>query len=129
MNSDQWTEKAREAIAAAQQLAEQHRNSQLEPEHLLLALVEQHDGVVPRILERLQADPREVAQELERAIAALLTLGTAPTQLAVSPRLRRVLDRAQEEMRQLKDDYLSTEHLLLAMAEAPLGGAIARLLR
>jgi ATP-dependent Clp protease ATP-binding subunit ClpB len=129
MNLDQWTEKAREAVAAAQQLAEQRRNSQLEPEHVLLALVEQSDGVVPRILERLSADPREVAQELTRAIDALPTLGTAPSQLTVSPRLRRVLERAQDEMRQLKDEYLSTEHLLLAMADAPLGGAIAGILR
>jgi ATP-dependent Clp protease ATP-binding subunit ClpB len=128
MNSNLFTDKAREAIASAEQIAERRRNAQLEPEHLLLALVEQSDGVVPRILERLGADPREVARALEHAIATLPTLGAPATQLAVSPRLRRVLERAQEEMQRLKDEYISTEHLLLAMTDAQVGGAVARIL-
>jgi ATP-dependent Clp protease ATP-binding subunit ClpB len=84
---------------------------------------------VPRILERLHADPSEVARALEQAIAGLPTLSGGPSQLSISSRLRRVLDRAQEEMRQLKDEYLSTEHLLLAMTDTQVGGAIAQILK
>ena len=123
MNTDLFTEKAREAIVAAQQLAEERRNSQLEPEHVLLALLGQQDGVAPRILERLQVNPSEVTQTLAQQIDTLPTLG-GPSQLGASPRLRLVLERAQEEMRQLKDDYLSTEHLLLAMTDRKVGGGV-----
>jgi ATP-dependent Clp protease ATP-binding subunit ClpB len=123
-----FTEKAREAIAAAQASAEQQRNSQLEPEHLLLALIGQTDGVVPRILERLGADLREVTRELQQAVEALPTLGSAPSQLMISDRLRSVMDRAQEEMRQLNDEYVSTEHLLLGMTDRRVGGAVGRTL-
>jgi ATP-dependent Clp protease ATP-binding subunit ClpB len=128
MNTNLYTDKAREAIAAAQAIAERQRNSQLEPEHLLLALVEQSDGVVPRILERLHARPGDVAQALEQAIATFPTLGGPSAQLAASPRLRRVLERAHEEMQYLKDEYISTEHLLLAMTDPQVGGALARIL-
>ncbi|HKB48230.1 MAG TPA: Clp protease N-terminal domain-containing protein, partial [Ktedonobacterales bacterium] len=129
MNANLFTEKAREAVSAAQELAERHHNAELEPEHLLLALVDQADGIVPRIFVRLGADTREVAQALDRAIAQFPTVSGATVQLSVSSRLRRVLERAQEEMRYLKDEYLSTEHLLLAMADLQVGGAVARILR
>ncbi|HEX9412786.1 MAG TPA: Clp protease N-terminal domain-containing protein, partial [Ktedonobacterales bacterium] len=129
MNANLFTEKAREAVSAAQELAERHHNAELEPEHLLLALVDQADGIVPRIFVRLGADTREVAQALDRAIAQFPTVSGATAQLSVSSRLRRVLERAQEEMRYLKDEYLSTEHLLLAMADPQVGGAVARILR
>ncbi len=128
MNINIFTEKAREAVVAAQANAEQRRNSQLEPEHLLLALVEQTDGVVPRILERLGADPRAVARALQQAIDTFPTLGTSPSQLTISPRLRKVLDRAQDEMHKLNDEYVSTEHLLLAMTDRQIGGALTTIL-
>ena len=127
MNTDLFTDKAREALVQAQQTAEERRNPELEPEHLLLALVRQEDGVAPRILERLRVNPREVAQEVEQHIALLPTL-SAPSQLGASSRLRLVLERAQEEMRQLKDDYLSTEHLLLAMTDRKVGGGVREIL-
>jgi ATP-dependent Clp protease ATP-binding subunit ClpB len=129
MNTDLFTEKARDAIVAADQLAEERRNSQLEPEHLLQALARQEDGVAPRILERLRVNPREVTQALTQQIESLPTLSTPPSQLGASPRLRLVLDRAQEEMRQLKDDYLSTEHLLLAMTDRKVGGGVQEIFR
>ncbi len=128
MNPNLWTEKAREAVAGAQDLAEERHNPQVEPEHLLLALVRQPEGVVPRILQRLSADPRAVAAALEQAIGTFPVVHGEGTQVGVSPRLRRVLEAAQEEMRRLKDDYLSTEHLLLGMTDAGVGGAIPRIL-
>ncbi|HST87171.1 MAG TPA: Clp protease N-terminal domain-containing protein, partial [Ktedonobacterales bacterium] len=128
MNPNLWTEKAREAIAGAQDLAEERHNPQVEPEHLLLALARQPEGVVPRILQRLNADPRAVAAALEQAIGTFPVVHGEGTQVGVSPRLRRALEAAQEEMRRLKDDYLSTEHLLLGMMDAGVGGAIPRIL-
>lgn len=127
MNTNLFTEKALQAVMAAQQIAGEHRNSQLEPEHLLLALLRQEDGVAPRILARLNADQREVAQALEQYIDTLPTLGE-PAQVMMSPRLQVVFEQAEAEMRQLKDEYISTEHLLLAMTDRRVGGTVKQAL-
>jgi ATP-dependent Clp protease ATP-binding subunit ClpB len=127
MNLTNYTEKAREALVSAQAIAEEHSNSQLEPEHLLLALLRQPEGVVPRIFERMNIPPNAIASELETAIATFPVVSGQTAQVTVSSRLRQVLERAQEEMRALKDDYLSTEHLLLAMAQPKIGGALQRI--
>ncbi len=127
MNLTNYTEKAREALVSAQAIAEEHSNSQLEPEHLLLALLRQPEGVVPRIFERMNIPPKAIASELETAIATFPVVSGQTAQVTVSSRLRQVLERAQEEMRALKDDYLSTEHLLLAMAQPKIGGALQRI--
>ncbi|HEX6796952.1 MAG TPA: ATP-dependent chaperone ClpB [Ktedonobacterales bacterium] len=129
MNVGHYTDKARDAINVAQEIAEEHHNPQLEPEHLLLALVRQPEGVVPRVLERLGADPAVVARQLEQAIGQLPKMTGGGTQLSVSPRMRTVVERAQDEMRALKDDYISTEHLLLALADPALDGALARIMQ
>src|SRR5579884_539783 len=129
MNPNLFTEKARLAVANAQEIAERRHNPQLEPEHLLLALVEQSDGVVPRVIERLGERPRDVAAAAEQAIATFPTAVGATAQVSVSPRTRTVLERAQEEMRQLKDEYLSTEHLLLGMTDRRVGGGLPAILR
>src|SRR6185503_6128392 len=96
MDLNKLTEKAQEAIAAAQRLAESRRNTQLEPEHLLLALVQQENGVVPAVLEKLGVPPRQVVQRLEAAVAAFPQTQT-PQQAYVSARLRQVFDAAQRE--------------------------------
>jgi ATP-dependent Clp protease ATP-binding subunit ClpB len=129
MNDELVTEKAREAIASAQQLAETHQHAQVEPEHLLLALIDQPQGVVPRVLERMQITPQAVRQAFEQALAAFPVVRGATVRIGVSPRLRDVLTRAQDEMRELKDDYISTEHLLLAMTDAKVGGALEHIVR
>jgi ATP-dependent Clp protease ATP-binding subunit ClpB len=116
MDLNKLTEKAQEAIAAAQRSAENHRNTQLEPEHLLLALVQQENGVVPAVLDKLGVPPRQVVQQLEAAIGRLPRAQTAQ-QVYVSPRFRQVFDAAQQQAEQLKDDFVSTEHFLLAMAD------------
>ncbi|MCX2726424.1 ATP-dependent chaperone ClpB [Thermomicrobium sp. 4228-Ro] len=117
MGRPQFTEKAQEALVAAQGLATERNHSQLDVEHLLYALVTQSDGVVPQVLLRLQLDPRRVAQELERVLDTLprLQYAAEPT---VAPTLRRVLERAQVEAQGFSDEYISTEHLLLAALEA-----------
>ncbi len=127
MNINRFTEKAQEAVLSAQRAAEERSHTQVEPEHLLLALVEQDDGVVPQILNKLGVDHRPlVAQlrtELDRQAKAY-----APTQVYVSPRLKQVLDQAEKEAEKLKDDYISTEHLLLSVVEKD-SGAAGRILK
>ncbi|MGE5334874.1 MAG: ATP-dependent Clp protease ATP-binding subunit, partial [Nitrososphaerota archaeon] len=127
MNLTNYTEKARDALVSAQRIAEERSHSQLEPEHVLLALVRQPEGVVPRIFERLNVAPANIASELENALATFPVVSGSTAQVTISSRLRQVLERAQDEMRALKDEYLSTEHMLLAMAQPKVGGALQRI--
>ncbi len=127
MNMNKLTEKAQEAFAAAQRLAEDRRNTQLEPEHLLQALISQQDGVVPAVLEKLGVQPKALLQKVDAALGGMAHASSA-SQLYVSPALKRVFDKAQDEAERLKDDYVSTEHFLLAMTESQDGQA-GRLLR
>ena len=115
MMLNRFTEKAQEAILTAQQSAEQANHPQVEPEHLLTALVEQADGVVPDVLRQIGADPRQVSATLHAALGHLPQAHGGTTR-GVSPRLQAVLTAAQREAEQMKDEYVSTEHLLLAVA-------------
>jgi ATP-dependent Clp protease ATP-binding subunit ClpB len=117
MSIQRFTQKAQEALLAAQREAESNQDSQVEVEHLLHALVAQVDGVVPQILRRLEASPEAVRADLASAVAALpkLQYSAEPT---VSTALRRVLQRAEQEAETFQDEYVSTEHLLLAALEA-----------
>ena len=117
MNINRFTEKAQEAVSAAQRTAEERRHAQLEPVHLLEALLGQRDGVVPQVFQKLGADPQRARQELTAALERLPKLGEV-AQLYVSPELKRVLDAAQAEAERLKDEYVSTEHLLIGIAAA-----------
>ncbi|HEX5155909.1 MAG TPA: ATP-dependent chaperone ClpB [Ktedonobacterales bacterium] len=128
MNLTNYTEKARDALMNAQRIAEERSHSQLEPEHLLLALLRQPEGVVPRLFERMNVPPAAITSELESALAAFpVVSGSTANQVTVSTRLRQTLERAQDEMRSLKDEYLSTEHMLLAMAQPKIGGALQKI--
>jgi ATP-dependent Clp protease ATP-binding subunit ClpB len=128
MNMNKLTEKAQEAIVAAQRLAEERHHTQLEPEHLLHALVAQEDGVVPAILERLEVPARSVLEGLEPALAGFAR-ASGPTQVQASNRFRRLLEAAAREAERLKDDYVSTEHFLLALADDAETGAAGQTLR
>ncbi len=128
MRVDRFTQRAQEAIATAQELAEQGGNPQLEVAHLLLVLVDQPDGVVPAVLERLGAQPRQVAEELRAEIAKLPTVQGA-AQLTLSDGARRVLSDAHPVAERMHDDYVSTEHLLIAMLEDRQPSAAAQILQ
>jgi ATP-dependent Clp protease ATP-binding subunit ClpB len=127
-NMSKLTEKAQEALVAAQRLAEQRRHTQLEPEHMLHELVSQEGGVAPAVLTKLGVQPSAVVQQLEPAISALAT-ASAPTEVRISPRLQRVWETAQSEADRLKDDYISTEHFLLAIADEQEKGQAGQVLR
>src|SRR5579883_367025 len=114
MKLEKLTEKAREAIVEAGELAQEYKHSQAEIEHLLVALLEQDGGVVQQIVQKVGGDlataQRVARTELERM--ARDYGGNEPT---ISPRLRKLLDEAWHEMAQFRDEYMSVEHLLLAM--------------
>ncbi len=126
---DKFTIKAQEALQGTQDVAGRFGNQQLEPLHLLLALLEQSEGIVPAILERLGATPASVSQEAEKALERLPKVGgTADHYL--SPALKEILDQAAKETEPFKDEFVSTEHLLLALAKKkndPAGQILARL--
>ncbi len=117
MNLQRYTEKAQEALLAAQSLATEYNQSQIEPEHLLLALLEQDGGVVPQIFMKLNVSVSEAAGRLRAAVQALPRITGTTQQPSVSGRLNAVANRAEQEAKNLKDDYVSTEHLLLALIE------------
>src|SRR5450432_3568319 len=105
MDFNKLTIKAQEAVAAAQELARRRANPELTPEHLLLALLDQE----------LFADWRALRADAESKLAALPTVQGGQQQPNVSAAFSRVLDRADDERRRLEDDYVSTEHLFLAI--------------
>ncbi|GAC1478864.1 MAG: ATP-dependent chaperone ClpB [Candidatus Dormibacteria bacterium] len=111
---DRLTEKSQEAIQQAQALAQEAQQQEILPEHLLLALLQQQEGTVAPLLQRLEADPSGLTRELQAQLERLPKVIGAETY--VGSRLKRLLDAAWTEMERLKDEYLSTEHLLLAIA-------------
>ncbi len=117
MKIEQFTEKAREAISEANELAKQYNHSQIEAEHLLAALLAQEGGVVQQIIQKvggnLATAQRMVTSDLERL--PRVYGGSEP---GISPRLRRLLENAWQEMGKFHDEYLSVEHMLLAMLDA-----------
>jgi ATP-dependent Clp protease ATP-binding subunit ClpB len=119
MQADRFTIKAQEAIAAAGQLAERRRNPQVTPEHLLSVLLEQDGGVVVPVLAKLGADAGALRGEVNALLDAMPTLTAGGEAAGPSSELVRVLREGEEEMRGLKDEYVSTEHLLLALAAHP----------
>jgi ATP-dependent Clp protease ATP-binding subunit ClpB len=123
---DKYTVKAQEALQATQEVASRHGNQQMEPVHLLLALVEQAEGIVPAILSRLGVAPAAVATEAERSIEALPKVG-GTSDFYLSPALKQVLEDAAKETEQFKDEYVSTEHLLLSLTKRS-GDPAARIL-
>jgi ATP-dependent Clp protease ATP-binding subunit ClpB len=113
---DKLTLKATEALQAAQDGAAKRHHQHIETEHLLLALLEQTDGVVLPLLKKLGTDPGSLKNEVEEALNRLPKVeGLVQTYL--SPRLGKLFERAQEEAERLKDEYVSTEHLLIAAAD------------
>jgi ATP-dependent Clp protease ATP-binding subunit ClpB len=115
MQLDRFTEKAQEAIVAAQQLAERLQSPVIDAEHILSALLEPDDGVPAETLRRLGVDLPAFRDEVAGILAKRARIQGGS--LALDPRAKRVIDRAQEEARRLGDEYTSTEHLLLGVSE------------
>jgi ATP-dependent Clp protease ATP-binding subunit ClpB len=130
MDINRFTEKAAEAVRAAQTLATRYSNQQIEVEHLLLALLEQQGGLVPSILARAGVNVEPLAAAVERDVARLpkVTGPSGPVdQVYITARLNKIFVAAEDEAKKLKDDYVSVEHLLLAIIDE--GGPAARTLK
>ena len=120
MHADRFTIKSQEALAAAQKLAAAKRNPQVDPLHLLVSLLEQEGGIVVPVLRRANADPEAVRRRANEQLDALPTVtGDATQAPALDQRMIETLNRADEEARGFGDEYVSTEHLLLALASDP----------
>jgi ATP-dependent Clp protease ATP-binding subunit ClpB len=126
MRIDKFTEKAREALAQAQSIAEELHNSQVEPEHLAMALLVQEGGIVPEIVTKIGANAQTLRTRLEAEMNRFPKV-SSNYELTMSPRLRNVLEAAVHEVEQFKDEFLSTEHLLLGLLSSNTD-PIARLL-
>jgi len=128
MRMDKLTIKSQEALQEAQRLAERKGNQELQPEHLLWALLEDEEGIVSQILKRLELDTRLLQSELEKEIDRFpKVVGATPLgQIYVSPRLKEVLETALREAEHLTDEYVSVEHLLLSLIS--IGGPCSELL-
>ncbi|MFL5833832.1 MAG: ATP-dependent chaperone ClpB, partial [Solirubrobacterales bacterium] len=118
MQADRFTVKSQEAVAAAQQLAASRRNPEVAPPHLLVALLEQPDGLVVPILQKLGADTATLAARANEAVAALPKLSGESEEPRFSSALAQTVRQAEKEMAAKGDEYISTDHLLLALTES-----------
>src|SRR5687767_5718413 len=127
MNLNKLTEKAQEAVMTASNLATEFNQPEITPEHLLSALVEQPGGIVQSILRKLNVEPRQMAADARKLHHALPKVYGAEARF--SPRMNVVFDLANDEAQRLQDDYISTEHLFVALATEPGRSTAAQLLQ
>ncbi|MEA2689520.1 MAG: ATP-dependent Clp protease ATP-binding subunit ClpB, partial [Candidatus Eremiobacteraeota bacterium] len=130
MNAERMTQRVQEALSEAYQRALREHHTQVTAEHLLAALLEQEKGLVPVLIEQAGADLRAIAQKTDEELRAQPRLSGAnadQAQVSFAPQLSRLLSKADEEAKTLKDEYVSVEHLLLAMLDG--GTPAARMLR
>ncbi len=125
---NRFTEKAAHAMLAAQQEAQERHHSQVEPLHLLAALLSQSDGVVPQVVSKVGAHPAQVLAAVQEELGRLPQAHGA-TQVYLSPQVDQAVQRAEEEAGRMRDEYISTEHLLLALADGRLKGPAGEILR
>ena len=126
MQADRFTIKSQEAVAAAQQLARQRRNPEIAPAHLLVALLDQEEGMAVPVLQKVGADPAEVRRRAGEAVEALPTVSAEAEEPRMSSNLGRALQGAERQMAKLGDAYITVGHLLLALAEG--GSGVSELL-
>jgi len=118
MRFDRFTERAQEAAQRAAEIIQRYGHNQIDTEHILLALIEQPQGVVPQILEQLNVDADALSERLDyilRTSPKANIFGGGAGQIFITPRVKRIIDLANEEANRLKDEYISTEHIFLAI--------------
>ncbi|MCB0103262.1 MAG: AAA family ATPase [Anaerolineales bacterium] len=118
MRFDRFTERAQEAAQRAAEIIQRYGHNQIDTEHILLALIEQPGGVIPQILEKLNISAQALTERLDatlRASPKANIFGGGAGQIFITPRVKRIIDLANEEANRLKDEYISTEHIFLAI--------------
>ncbi len=118
MRFDRFTERAQEAAQRAAEIIQRYGHNQIDTEHILLALIEQPEGVIPQILEMLNVNAQALSERLDyilRTSPKANIFGGGAGQIFITPRVKRIIDLANEEANRLKDEYISTEHIFLAI--------------
>ncbi len=118
MRFDRFTERAQEAAQRAAEILQRYGHNQIDTEHILLALIEQPQGVISQLLESLKVDANALSERLDyilRTSPKANIFGGGAGQIFITPRVKRIIDLANEEANRLKDEYISTEHLFLAI--------------
>ncbi|MFN2121756.1 MAG: ATP-dependent Clp protease ATP-binding subunit [Anaerolineales bacterium] len=118
MRFDRFTERAQEAAQRAAEIIQRYGHNQIDTEHILLALIEQPGGVIPQILEKLNVSSEALVERIDatlRASPKANIFGGGAGQIFITPRVKRIVDLANEEANRLKDEYISTEHIFLAI--------------
>src|SRR5436853_1830217 len=131
MDINKLTQKSQEALQSAQTKALRYGNQEADGEHLLLALLEQPEGLVPRLLARMEAPTEALKAEVERELSRRPKVsgpGAEAGKIYLTQRLQQILIRAEDEAKRLKDEYVSVEHLLLAMIEEGSASPVGRIL-
>ncbi len=118
MRFDRFTERAQDAAARAYEIVQRYGHTQVDTEHLFLAMLEQDDGAIPQIFEKLNVDAGQLRDRLDEELQSspkVSVYGGGVGQVFYTPRIRTVLELAQREANRLKDEYISTEHIFLAI--------------
>ncbi|MFW6056962.1 MAG: Clp protease N-terminal domain-containing protein, partial [Chloroflexota bacterium] len=113
---DQFTEQAQQVLAASQQYVRQFQHNQWDVEHLGLALVEQQEGLTGKVFEELGVDAAGVGNAFRRVLESYPKVAYQAAQIYATPRIQRVLEMAREEAQRFRDEYISSEHILIAIA-------------
>ena len=127
MRFEKFTVKAQEAIQESQRVAEKYQHQQVDPEHVMTALALQQDGIVIPILKKLGVDPLVLLRQLEEALDKLPKVYGSAGQIYISPRSEKVLNQSFKEAERLKDEYVSTEHILISLVDEK-GGKVSEIL-
>src|SRR5512143_4072194 len=118
MNLNKFTEKAQEALLESQNLAQSLGHQSIEPEHLLLSLIRQTEGIVPQVLQKLNQNPEQLAALIERELNTRARVSGSNVRTSLSQASNEVLEVAEREAKAMRDDYVSTEHVLLALVKS-----------
>ena len=130
MRFDRFTERAQDAASRAYEILQRYGHNQVDTEHILLALLEQPEGVIPQILDKMSVDIEIIKRRLDDVLPAspkVAIYGGGTGQVFITPRVKRIIDLANEEANRLKDEYISTEHIFLAVLSER-NTAVARIL-
>ena len=120
LNTNNLTQKSMEAISTAQSIAVSYQNMNIEQQHILLALLQAEDGLIPQLIKKMGADASQLTRLTEQSAAGISKVtGRDPEKVYVSPDVDKAFTAAEEKAKQMKDEYISVEHLFIGLLEKP----------